>query len=443
MKSYASRYITPEKAASMVKSGDWVDYGYCLGHPYSIDKALAARAEELHDVSIRGGTAFRPLEVVECDPLNRHFTFYSWHQSEYDRSVADRGMGCYIPSFFRAMAQVYRKYLHVDIAFISVTPMDKDGYFNFSLTNAANHAIIDTAKIVVLETNSRLPPIGGHENAVHISQVDFVVEGESPPPPIVNSVPPTETDIQIARHIIGELTDGSVIQLGIGALPSAIGRMIAESDLKDIGGHTEFLVDSYRLMSQAGKLNTRRKNSHTVKTDFTFAAGGKEFYDWAWDNPTLTALPVEYVNDPHVIAQNEHMVSINSCINVDILGQVASESVGARQISGTGGQLDFALGACLCPTGKSFLCCHSTYRDKKTGELSSRIVPTFSPHTVVTTPRCTAHHIVTEWGIARIGGQSLWERTERIISVAHPMFREELFRIAEKNNIWRRTNKKF
>ncbi len=441
MSSYAARTLSPEQAAALVKSGDWVDYSFCLGHPYAIDKALAARRDELTGVNIRGGIVLRPLEVMECDPTLEHFAFHSWHMGGYERRMSDLGRCCYIPLSYQYMPRYYEKLLDVDVAFLSVTPPDHDGWFNFSLTNSASLAIIRKARKVVLEINRRLPVIGGHENGVHIGDVDFIVESGDPELPVLPMAAPSEADQRIAEAVITQMHDGDVIQLGIGGLPNAIGQLLAESDLKDLGAHSELLVDAFRVLADSGRLTNRLKHVNYGQTVFTFGVGSAELYAWARNNSSLLALPVDRVNDPHVIGRHDAMISINSCLEVDLFGQISAESTGSRQISGSGGQMNFALGAFESPHGKSFICCQSTYLNKKTGKLASRIVPTLTPGTIVTTPRFASHCLVTEWGIAVLAGQSIWEKTERIISVAHPDFRDDLIRQAEALRIWRRSNR--
>ena len=441
IQEYQSKLVSADEAVKMVKSGDWVDYSFCLAQPISLDKALAARRDELTDVKIRGGLFFSPIAAVECDPTKEHFTYMSWHLSGYERKLADRGLCYYIPMLYRSMPQFYRKSLDVDVAMICVTPMDKNGYFHFSLNNSASRAIVEKAKKVILEINTRLPIVGGHETSVHISEVDLIVEGENPPLPVLGNAAATETDRKIAELIMPQLCDGATIQLGIGGLPNTIGEMIAASDLKNLGVHTEMLVDAYMVMAEAGKITNFRKRTDPGKSLFTFCAGSAALYDWVADNYNVISGPVDYVNSPTVMARNDNFMSINSCVELDLTGQFNSETAGMRQISGTGGQVDFLTGAYLSNGGRAFICCNSTFKDKKTGQLRSRILPFFDPGTVVTAPRSQSHCLVTEWGLVDLAGRSLWERAEGIIGVAHPDFRDELIAAAEKRGVWRRSNK--
>jgi acyl-CoA hydrolase len=224
-------------------------------------------------------------------------------------------------------------------------------------------------------------------------------------------------------------------------MPDSVGRMIGESDLKDLGMHTEMLVDAYLDLYQAGKLSNRCKNIDQGKGVFTFCVGTKALYDWADRNPGLASYPVDYTNDPHVIASNDNLAAINNCVEVDLFGQVNAECSGLRHISGTGGQLDFTTGAYMSRGGKALICLSSTYTDKKTGKVRSRIVPTLTCGSIVTDPRSQAPYIVTEHGVANLAGRSTWERAELVIGVADPRFRDDLVREAEKMKIWRRSSK--
>jgi butyryl-CoA:acetate CoA-transferase len=440
---YRQKLATPESAVRAVRPGDWVDYAMGHGIPPALDRALAARVGELEEVKIRGMLALRPLEVVKADPEGRVFTYMSWHFGAQERHLHDAGSCFYNPLLYRRLPLHYRNTLEVDVAMVAVTPMDKHGYFNFSLHNSATRAMVEKAKTVIVEVNENLPVcFGGREESVHIDEVDVVVEGGSPDLPELPRLDPTEVDQAVARRIVEQIEDGSTLQLGIGAMPDAVGRIICESDLKDLGMHTEMLIDAYLDLHLAGKLTNRSKNIDQGKGVFTFAVGSKVLYEWADRNAGLASYPVNYTNDPNNMALNDKLVTINNCVEVDLFGQVNSESSGLRQISGTGGQLDFCTGAYLSRGGKGFICLSSTYTDKKSGEVKSRIVPTLESGTAVTDPRSQTPYLVTEWGLANLAGRSTWERAERIIALAHPRFREELVRAAERMKIWRRSNRR-
>ena len=243
---YRSKLRTPEEAVSVIKSGDWVDYTTNFGFPILLDQALAKRRDELYDVKIRGNLLNGPIEIVETDPSREHFYYNSWHLSAYERKLFDRGLCNFIPMIFRNLVPYYQYFLTVNVAMMCVTPMDKHGYFNLSSATGIAKGILDKADVVILEVNEHLPRIyGGFEESIHISEVDYVVEGEHPPLPEFPIAPPTPEDIAIAGHILPFIQDGATLQLGIGSLPNVIGSEIAKSDLKDLGMHTELAGNAY------------------------------------------------------------------------------------------------------------------------------------------------------------------------------------------------------
>lgn len=438
---YKRKLRTPEEAVKLVKDGDWVDYSVGIGFPVLLDAALAKRKDELRDIKIRGSLAMQPIQAVEQDRERRTFTYNSWHCSGYERKLCDEGLCNYIPMIFRNMASYYRRYLTVNVAMISVAPMDSKGFFNFSMVNCTTRAILDAADLIILEVNEHMPHVyGGQEDCIHISEVDVVVEGAHKPLAQLPIPPATEIDEKIASLLLPHIPDGATIQLGIGGMPNSVGRLMAESDLKDLGMHTELLSDGFVDLYETGKLTNSRKTLHRGKGVFGIALGSQRLYDWAGENQGLLSFPMDYVNQPSVMAQMENMISINNCIAIDLYGQVSSESAGTRHISGTGGQLDFSTGAYDAPGGKGFICMTSSYRDKA-GNLKSRILPKFTQGDIITTPRTQAFYIVTEYGIVNLAGRSTWERAELLISLAHPDFRDELIAAADKQKIWRNSNR--
>ncbi len=438
---YRQKLRTPDEAVRIVKSGDWIDYATNLAFPELLDAALARRMEELTDVKIRGNLVFKPLRTVEADPKREHFIYNSWHCSSYERKLCDQGLCNFIPMIFRNLVPYYRHFLKVNVAMCAACPMDRHGYFNLSVASGVSKGILDTADVVILEINDKLPRVcGGFGHVIHISEVDMIVEGEHGPLPTVPLHPATEEDRAIASEIMPLIPDGATLQFGIGGMPNVLGSMLADSDLKDLGMHTELCSDAYVDLSEAGKL-TNAKKSHMPGVGVTGMAFGTErVYDFVDGNPGVSFLPLELVNSPEVIGMLDNMISINNCIAVDLFGQVSAESVGMRQISGTGGQLDYLTGAAMSRGGKAFLCMTSTYREKD-GTLRSRIVPTFQGD-IVTDPRSQAYYMVTEYGMVNLVGRSTWERAEMLISIAHPDFREELIKKAEENGIWIRSNKR-
>lgn len=441
LNEYKQKLRTPEDAVCVVKSGDWIDYTSSLGKPVLLDRALAKRKDELFDVKVRGNLIDGPIMVAECDEENEHFIYHSWHCSAYERKLCDRGLCYYIPMVFHNNAAYYEFFLNVNVVMVSVSPMDRHGYFNFSVNTGVAAPIVRMADIVIVEVNENMPKVyGGYDECIHISDVDYIVEGPHEPFQYTPVPEPTLIDRKISENIVPYLVDGSTLQLGIGSMPNALGELLAKSDLKDLGMHTELCSDAFLSLYRSGKLTNRKKNIDRGKGVYGCAIGSKDLFDWLEENHGIAAYPLEYVNRPSIISQIDNMVSINSCVAVDLYGQVAAESAGARQISGTGGQLDFLVGASASRGGKAFICMSSLHTDRY-GVKHSRIKPQFNGD-IVTSPRSQVYFLVTEYGIINLEGRSTWERAEDLISIAHPDFRDELIKEAENKKIWRRSNKR-
>ena len=439
---YQQKLTTAEEAVKVVKSGDWVDYGWCTNHPIALDKALAARKDELRDVKVRGGVTMWMPEIAKAEDAGEHFTWNSWHCSGIDRKIMTKGMGFFSPMRYSELPRFYRENLSVDVAMLQVTPMDSHGNFSFAL--AASHLadMLEKAKVIILEVNKNMPWVYGLTGCeINIKDVDYVVEGDNPEvAQLGGGGEPTAVDKAVAELIVPQIPNGACLQLGIGGMPNTIGAMIAQSDLKDLGVHTEMYVDGFVDMAMAGKLTGKNKALDKGRQVYAFAAGSKKLYDYVDRNPDVMAAPVDYTNDVRVLAQLDNFISINNAIDLDLFGQVNAESAGLKHISGTGGQLDFVMGAYLSKGGKSFICLSSTVTGKD-GTVKSRIVPTLTHGSIVTDPRSCVQYLVTEYGMVNLKGLSTWERAEAIISIAHPDFREQLIQDAEKMHIWRRSNK--
>ena len=440
---YQQKLTTPEQAVKVVKSGDWVDYGWCTNHPVTLDRALAARKDELSDVKVRGGVTMWMPEIAKADDAGDHFTWHSWHCSGIDRKVIAKGMGFFAPMRYSELPRFYRENVSVDVAMIQVTPMDSHGNFSYALAASHLDDMLDKAKTIIVEVNQNLPWVYGLTGCeINIADVDYVVEGDNPAvAQLGGGGEPTDVDRAVARLIVEQIPNGACLQLGIGGMPNTVGSMIAQSDLKDLGVHTEMYVDGFVDMAMAGKLTGRNKALDRGRQVYAFAAGTQKLYDYVDRNPAVMAAPVDYTNDVRVLAQLDNFISINNAIDMDLFGQVNAESAGLKHISGTGGQLDFVMGAYLSNGGKSFICMSSTVTGKD-GAVKSRIVPTLTPGSIATDPRSCVQYIVTEHGMINLKGLSTWERAEAIISIAAPQFREQLIQDAEKMGIWRRSNHK-
>lgn len=435
---YQQKRITPQEAAALVVDGDRISYGLGCSAPYDIDIALGDRIQDLRGIEIVAATVLKkdPYAVYTKSTSNDQVRFASAHLSGADRKMNKDGRCWFIPMLFNELPTYWKD---IDKLIIQVHPMDKWGNFNIGPQASDLRGLIKAAKQIIVEVNTNMPRALGFETELNLCDVDYVVEGSNPPMPEIPSKPATDVDNKIADIVVGMIENGSTLQLGIGGLPSAIGKKLAESDVKDLSGHTEMLVDSYVDLYEAGKI-TGKKARDKGKIMYAFAGGTQRLYDFLDDNQIVFNAPVSYINNIAVVASIDKFISINSCIDVDLFGQVNAETAGFQQISGTGGQLDFAQGAYASKGGKSFICVHST-RTFKDGHVESLIVPTFGPGTVITTPRSAVHYIVTEYGAALLKGKSTWQRAEALINIAHPDFRDDLIKEAEKMGIWTKTSK--
>ena len=397
-----------------------------MGQPDAFDRALAARHDLQGPVFLRAALSMRPRAVLDADPEGRRFVWFNWHFSGIDRQAHDRGAAHYIPMNFGEAPDLYRRFIDpVDVAVVKCCARDASGFYNFSGACTYHQALLERARCVVVEVDPQLPWVRGLRNGIHESQVDFLVETEGLGAPELGQGTPNETDLRIARHVAAHVGDGACLQIGIGGLPNAVCSAILEAGVKDLGVHTEMLVDGLMRLHQAGRVTGARKKNGVGKTVFTFAGGSRDLNTFIQDNPDLESWPVDETNLPDRILENPGVVSINSTAQLDLQGQAASESAGPRHLTGTGGQLQFVRGAYASEGGKSFLCLPST-RTRRDGTLESRILAALEPGTIVTTPRTDVMYVATEWGVVNLKGKSVPERARALISVAHPDFRESL-----------------
>jgi acyl-CoA hydrolase len=426
--------VSAEEAAQIVQSGDWVDYGIALCQPDVFDKALAARKSELNNVKFRSCISVKPRAVLEADPDGESFFWFSWHFSAYDRAKHDAGISHYIPVNLGEVPDYYRRFIEsVDVAVLKTCPMDADGYFTFSGTGLWHRSIIERAKVVIVEVTKGLPYVHGEDNGVHVSEVDFIIDGDDEPPAELPSAPITEIDRAVGRLIAAEIEDGSCLQVGIGGMPNAVCAMLVESGARNLGVHSEMLTDGIVDLYRSGQITGVEKTLNKGKIIYSFALGTRALYELIERNPDFLCCQVDYTNPPHNIMRNDRVIAINNTTQIDLQGQAASESDGHRHLSGTGGQLQFVRGAYASSGGKSFICLSSTY--EKRGARKSRIVLDLTQGNIVTTPRSDMMYVVTEYGIVNLKGQSVADRAKALISIAHPDFREGLEREAHEASL--------
>ncbi len=421
---YQQKRCSPQEAAALVKSGDHLCFPLFAGEPTLFVKALAARKRELEGVVVNQQHHLCPDYFTE-DSVP-HIRVNAWFTSHVSRHAVQKGWADFVPNNFHEVPKLLREHWPIDLAGTVVSPMDEHGFFTCSLSVGYTMEAIKKAGKVIVQVNPHAPRTHGNCH-IHLSEVDHVIECDDP---LVEQAPAGISPVEeaIGGHIAERIADGSTLQLGFGGIPNAVAKALLSK--KDLGIHTELLTDGMVDLMLAGVVNGSRKTLHRGKTLGTFAIGTRRLYEFMHDNPMIEMHPVDYVNDPYVIGRNDQMVSINATIEVDLLGQCCSESLGHLQWSGTGGQADFVRGANISRGGQSFITTAST---AKHGTISC-IVPTLMPGAAVTTSKNDVDHVVTEYGVAELRGRTARQRALNLINVAHPDFRRELKDAARKMN---------
>lgn len=428
-KMYQEKLTTPDKIARQVQSGWLLGMDTATSQTPAIMTAIAEhiRSSDITGVKVQALLDAYPFEFYTDPTLAGKMTGYSWFSSSAARKAVNAGYADIIPAYYRDFPTRIRTEYDYDAVCVEVAPMDRHGYFSLALNGSYIDAMLDKTKRIFLEVNDRQPR-GLCGSLIHISQVDAIVEYNHDLPVL----PPVQLD-EVSKTIGGliaeRIPDGACLQLGIGAIPDATGMALKAKH--DLGIHTEMFTDSMVELIECGAVNNSKKQIHRGKTVTTFAFGSQRIYDYIDDNPAVEILPVEYVNDPDVICQNDNMISINAAVEVDLFGQVCAESVGTKHMSGSGGQIDYVRGACQSRGGKSFIAFTSTAK----GGTISKIKPILTPGAVVTTSKNDVDYIVTEYGVAHMRGRSLGERARQLIAIAHPDFRDELTFEAKKRGI--------
>ena len=415
---YKEHTMTPEEAVSKIQDGDRVMLGHAVGEPIIFQRTMARMAEQFHNVEVAHMVYLGSGEYLQPG-MESHFRHNALFVGAPARKAIAENRADYTPAFFSDVPIMIRNgELPIDVFAFTCSPPDEKGFVSIGLSCDYGWQAIKSAKTVIAEVNPNMPRTFG-ESFVHVTDIDgFMCSWE----PLPESKPGkiSDEDRQIGKYIADLVHDGDCLQLGIGAVPDAVLSFLG--DKKNLGIHSEMISDGVLPLLESGVINGQAKQRDVGRVCVTFLMGSRKLYDYVDNNPIIKMLPVDVCNNPAVISQNDNVVSINSCVQVDLQGQVCAEAIGLRQISGIGGQMDFVRGAILSKGGRSIIALHSATKDLS----ESKIVPTITTGGPVTTSRCDVNYIVTEYGVAQLRGQTLRERAKRLIAVAHPKFRPEL-----------------
>lgn len=426
---YNSKMVSPAEIAGRIHSGMKIMSDIANAQPLAICTALNEKlaSKEVRDLEINTILELYPLPWYKNEEICRNNRFITWFSGNHMRKLVNKGLADINPGTYWDFPAAIREEKEFDCCILAVSSMDRYGYFSTGLTASITPAVIEKSKYLFLEINENMPylPTGP---LIHISDVDALCVNTVP----LSELPPVPSDEisdRIGQYIADEIPDGATLQLGIGAIPNAVGNALREKH--NLGIHTEMLTDSMIDLIECGAVNNSLKPLHRGKTVATFAMGSQKMYDFIDHNPSIEILPVDYVNNPYIIGQHPDFISVNAALEVDFFGQVCAESIGLRHFSGSGGQSDYVRGAQLSRGGKSFIAFPSTAKN----DTISKINPTLSTGSLVTTSKNDVDMIVTEYGIAKLRGRTLAERTRALIQIAHPKYREKLTFEAKKMNI--------
>ena len=415
---YKDHTMKPEDAVSVIKDGDRVVFGHAVGEPIIFQRTMAQMAEQFHNVEVAHMVYLGSGEYLQPG-MEDHFRHNALFVGGPARKAIAENRADYTPAFFSDVPHMFRNgELPVDVFAFTCSPPDERGYVSIGLSCDYGWQAAKSAKTVIAEVNPNMPRTFG-ESFIHVTDIDgFLLSWE----PLPEAKPPriTEEDKKIGKYIADLVHDGDCLQLGIGAVPDAVCSFLG--DKKYLGLHSEMFSDGVLPLFEKGVINGSCKQRDVGRACVTFLMGSRKLYDFVNNNPMIQMMPVDVCNNPAIISQNDNVVSINSCVQVDLQGQVCAEAIGLKQISGIGGQMDFVRGANLSKGGRSIIALHSTTKD----ESESKIVTTITTGGPVTTSRCDVNYIVTEYGVAQLRGQTLRERAKRLIAIAHPKFRAEL-----------------
>ena len=428
---YRKKLKSAAEAVECVRSGDRVFIGAASSIAQTLADALYERMEELQGVTLSGALITTPQRCFGRDAKG-HFSFSTFFMGPQERLGNENGVVEYSSIHLSRIDHWCRTMARPNIAFLDVSRPDDEGYVSFGATGTALFGnIAEVCETIVLQVNDRTPYVFGQSNKMHIGVADIIVE-TSHIQQYVRDSGPNEEEAAIASHIISEIPDGATIQLGIGRIAGAVGYGLRNH--RDLGVHTELMTDSMKYLYEKGVITGRKKKLLPGKMTASFTFGSPELYDFLDRNEAMHFAPYTFVNDPYTISQLDDFMSINTALMVDLTGQVHSESIGMRQYSGTGGQLDFVRGAQMSRGGKSFIALSSTVSSRKQGK-ASRIVLSAPAGTAVTTPRTEVQYVVTEFGSVNLKDLTIKKRALALIELAHPDFREDLLDQAVKSGL--------
>lgn len=424
---YKAKLQSAQEAVRRIRSGDRVYYGGNAAIPRELVRALARRRDELKNVQL-SHVLLMGEDPLSAPDMAGHFRHNSLFVGSADREAVNDGRADYTPIFLHQIPRLFQSgIIPLDAAMVQVSPPDEHGFMSLGVEVLASKCACHLAKTIIVQVNEKMPRVLG-DSFIHVSRVQAIVEHTEPLPTLI-AKPASDVERAIAKHVLGLIEPGATMQMGIGGIPDAVFE--AMDGPMELGIHTEMLSDGAMRAIERGVVTGNRKSLHPGKAVITFALGSPRLYEYLNNNPFIEAHPVEYVNDPFIVGQNDNLVAVNSAIELDLTGQVCSDSMGAYIYSGFGGQVDFLRGAARSKGGKPVIALPSTAQGGKT----SRIAPFLKQGAGVVTSRADVHYVVTEYGVANLFGKNLRERVEALIGIAHPSFRDDLIAAAKKRKL--------
>ena len=422
-KTYESRKMSADEAVKLIKSGDNVVFAHAVAEPVALVDAMVANKNLYKDITVSHMVTLGKGEYAKKENSDV-FRYEGWFTSPSVRNSISEGHGDFIPVFFHEIPSLIRRdILHVDVAMVTVTPPDEHGYCNVGVSSDYTMQAVKSARVVLAEVNDQVPTVFGN-TYIHVDEIDAFVEYNRPLP---ESKPAKIGPVEeaIGKNCASLINDGDTLQLGIGAIPDAVLAQLGEK--KHLGIHSEMIADGVVDLFEKGAIDCSQKGIDEGKMVVTFLMGTKKLYDWCDKNPMVELREVDYVNHPMTVCNLKNLVCINACVQIDFMGQIVSECIGTKQISGVGGQVDFIRGASMAKDGNArAIIAMPSVTVKKDGSKISKIVPFIDHGAAVTTSRCDADYVVTEYGIAKLKGTNLKDRARQLINIAHPDFREDL-----------------